>query len=178
MTLREFARLVETTPSNVSKGCRTGRLLHSVTRGRRGRVLSIEPKLGAREWVDNASPARQLGAQLGKPPRVVAPRLPKAEIDALSKDLGSAMREWIRYLGETVAGQAPAAVAGALEALQAAGRPATAAAVRAAFELDDPDDSDPVALAAEQLLSALGDPDLEPAEAARAAGREAVTGHA
>ncbi len=170
MTEREYAQHRGCSRSTVQHARRSGRLSRSVTRGPRGE-LRIDPIVADAEWAATTRVERvPLSGR-------TAPRpASKAELAAVAKRLSTAMRAWIGYLADTVAHQAPDVVEGARAALQEAGRPATAAALTAELELDDPDDSDPVAIVAERLLFALGDMDRDPAASARAAGRAAVLG--
>ncbi len=82
----QFARLMDVSAAAISKGCASGRLTpRSVRRSARGRVIDIDPILGAEEWERNRTrlaPAEVNGPRASAPPAPQAPQAPEDDEEA------------------------------------------------------------------------------------------------
>ena len=138
MKLVEFAALVGVSRQAVWKACTSKRLDRSITRDAQGRVVSIDPEIGRREWVEAKRPqhfdaavardrvetAVRAAALLAAPASNVAPILVFGGLDPLEPG-------WA-FVGIHV--PLDRFLAGAAAALGEAGEQATPAALQAVAE--------------------------------------------
>ncbi|WP_242344011.1 hypothetical protein [Anaeromyxobacter terrae] len=155
----------------------------SISRDARGRVVDIDPVEGAKEW--RSTKSRLSHAELkGKRTAASAtgPASPAEEeraAAAVTRRLAELVAELQADTLEHVVRYLPDVLEGAAEAIQAAGRPGTAAEIAKALRLDEGLDGTVLMLSA-AMLEAVGSTDLEHEsirELARAEGREAVLGY-
>lgn len=133
MRVREFAKHIGVTHPAVLKACAIGRLNRSVTRDKQGRVVDIDPELGAAEWAQKGrmSLAEMRGTRRAvpaAPPPSLAEGSPRLELHGLE--------QIDRAGGPTLAIRFPldGFVAGAAKALRSAGKEPTREALRAIVE--------------------------------------------
>lgn len=125
MKVREFAKHIGVSHVAVLKAAQSGRLNRSVRRDDQGRVVDVEPVLGAKEWANKGrlSPAERNGARDPGTPASAAPNLVLGGLDAIG-------RPGAPFLGIRI--PLDAFLEGASSALREVGKEPTPDALRAA----------------------------------------------
>lgn len=168
ISLRAYARHRGINHSAVQAAIKNGRLSRSVVRDGKGRPGITDAAAADREWEATTEVGRvPVSVQIAK---VAGAPGERAALVTRLLDLVAELQADTR---EGVAEHLPAVLEGAAEELQAHGKPTTPEALAAALTLSAGLEGHGLEIAW-RLIDAVDEPDGDPRDVARAAGREAV----